>query len=365
MATGIYSMNSMPGRQNGIALFVTMVMVTIMLLIMVSIAYQEQLDFKRSSQMLISDQVVLLALSGESWAKKLLKDDEKDVDSLGDDWAQAIPVMPVEGGLLTGCIRDLNSRFNLNNFGYLGRPNSEAFADALNEPTSSHVDTYLNLLALLELDSSDERAARIVDWIDADDEPVAPGGAEDLDYSIEDPPRMAANFGLTDLSELVSIYGYSSADLLALKPYVSVMSSETAINVNTASRTLMLALMVNLDEYLVDTVIEGRPYETVEDFYERIAEESGYLEAAEVKSDYLPEALITVWSDYFELNAQVSMAGINMGLTSIFYRGQSSDDIQTISRTFTYIPQLSIEEGQVDPLVSPCYVAPSEDEAVL
>ena len=65
-------------RQRGMALFVTLTMVVIILLVMGTISYQQQLDFKRSSQMLLSDQVVLLALSGESWAKKILLEDARD-----------------------------------------------------------------------------------------------------------------------------------------------------------------------------------------------------------------------------------------------------------------------------------------------
>ena len=42
--------------------------------------------------------------------------DNIEVDHLGEVWAQALPTLPIEGGVITGCIRDLQARFNLNNF---------------------------------------------------------------------------------------------------------------------------------------------------------------------------------------------------------------------------------------------------------
>lgn len=343
-------------RQRGMALFVTLIMVVIILSIMGTISYQQQLDFKRSSQVLLSDQVVLLALSGESWAKKILLEDARDnqTDSLNDDWAQALPVLPVEGGLLTGCLLDLNARFNLNN---LGTYTPERLELDLSNLAGSQVDTYLNLLALLELDSSDERAAVIIDWIDSDDNVVVAGGAEDAEYSLEDTPRLAANNPLTDLSELVTIYGYSASDLSVLRPYVAVLASGSAgqtteININTASRNMLLSLVAGLDEYIVDAIIENRPFESEEDFYTFVADETGYLTVTELKQQ-LPVNLIGVVSNYFELNARVSIAGIDMGLRSILYRSGTTP-VRTLARTFEYLPRLELDEDQVDPLISPC-----------
>lgn len=346
-----HGLNLLPSRQRGMALVVIVIMTTVIMLIMGTVTYQQQLDFKRSSQILLSNQVVLLALSGESWAKKILLEDARDnqVDSLNDDWAQSLPVLPVEGGLLTGCVLDLNGRFNLNNLGSYTAQKLEA---DLSNLAGSHVDTYLNLLALLELDSADERASVVIDWIDSNDEPIAVGSAEDAEYSLEDPPRLAANSPLTDLSELVTINSYSAADLAIMRPYVAVLGNNTEINVNTADRNLLLALVTGQDEYIVDEIIENRPFDTKADFYTFVADQTGYLTVTELQQQ-LPQELIGVVSNYFELNARVSIAGIDMGLRSILYRNGVSQ-VRTLSRTFEYLPRLELEEGQVDPLLSPC-----------
>ncbi len=337
-------------HQEGVALFVILVMVTVMLMILATISYRHQLDFRRSSQVLITDQVVLLALSGESWIKRLLADDDNDYDSLEDDWAQAIPALPVEGGWLTGCVMDLQGRYNLNN---LGRYQQESFQNDLASLNSSDVDTYLNLLAILELNSFDERAAVIVDWIDADDELVYAGSAEDQDYSIERPPRMAANAPIANISELVTIKGYSAADLSVLRPFITVLPRRTGVNVNTASPTLLLALLPGLDQYIVDSVVANRPFEDETLFYELVADETGSMTVEEVRQQ-VPTDLVSVTTDFFELNARVSLAGMEMGLTSILYR-QSDGEVMTLERTFEYLPDVELLEGQRDPLELPCF----------
>lgn len=337
-------------RQKGIALFVTLVMVTVMLLILATISYRHQLDFRRSSQVLITDQVVLLALSGESWIKKLLADDDNDYDSLEDDWAQTIPALPVEGGWLTGCVVDLQGRYNLNN---LGGYQQETFQDDLASLNSSDVDTYLNLLAILELNSFDDRAAVIVDWIDSDDELIYAGSAEDQDYSVEIPPRMAANAAIANISELVTIKGYSAADLSILRAFITALPRRTGVNVNTASPTILLALLPGLDQYVVDTVVANRPFENESSFYELVADEMGSMTVEETRQQIPPE-LITVTTDFFELNARVSLAGMDMGLTSILYR-QPDGKVMTLERTFEYLPDVELLEGQTDPLGLPCF----------
>ena len=62
------------------------------------------------------NQAYFLALSAESWAKQLLDEDadESAFDHYNELWSQAIPAMPVDGGLINGCISDMQSRFNLN-----------------------------------------------------------------------------------------------------------------------------------------------------------------------------------------------------------------------------------------------------------
>ncbi|MBC6427644.1 MAG: type II secretion system minor pseudopilin GspK [Cellvibrionales bacterium] len=353
-----------PTRQSGMALLVTLIMITVMLAVLTSIAYRQALDFKRSSRALLADQILLLALSGESWSKKILLDDAADnsSDSLEDDWAQLIPALPVEGGQLSGCILDLHGRFNLNN---LATYTAATFKRDLADEKTSNLELYLNLLALLELDYGEERAARVIDWLDADRQTVAPGSSEDDDYAALRPPRLAANQPFGQPSELVMVAGYNAADWAALHPHVTALPTAagkgaTRLNINTASRPVLRALFANvIDEYAIDTLMEERPFESIGEFYALAADQLGYLTEAELRQR-LPSALFGTRSEYFALHAQVSLAGSEVALSARLHR--TGNQVKTLSRSFAYIPRLELLEGQADPLLSPCQNHRPSDE---
>ena len=74
-----------------------------MLAVVMSLAnifYRHQIDISQATSALHGDQALLIAMSGESWARDLLSDrlDNRNVDSFDEDWAQAMPMMPVDGG---------------------------------------------------------------------------------------------------------------------------------------------------------------------------------------------------------------------------------------------------------------------------
>ena len=68
----------------------------------------------------------------------------------------------------------------------------------------------------------------------------------------------------------------------------------------------------------------------------------------------VPPRLIDVSTDFFELNARVSLAGMEMGLTSLLYR-QSDGKVMTLERTFEYLPSVELLEVQTDPSLLPCF----------
>lgn len=359
--SSLFERQAFPAKQRGMALLVSVVMVTIVLIIMATMTYRHQLDAARNSKALISEQAILLALSAESWAKSLLRQDAEDnsSDSLQDDWAQAIPVLPVEGGMMTGCIIDMQSMYNINNLGQL---NQATFAEALQNVSDDILEFYINILEGAGLDAGavGERAAPIVDWIDSDTELVAAGSAEDAEYSFEDPPRLAANAPLTSLSELVSVYGYSLADIRALDNLVTALPIPTAINVNTAPEPVLVGLSTLIDDFMVENIVEARPYDDKNEFYDALEEEIGYMTSAEIK-EQLPEQLFDVASSFFELRAQVTLAGENIALISTFER-RGREEPKTLSRTLQYIPDLVFEEDDINPLQGLCERGQESDE---
>lgn len=343
-------------RQSGVALFVTIVMVTVILIVASTLAYRHELNSVRNSQAMVSEQAILLALSAESWAKSILLDDlaNNNTDSLQDDWARVIPVLPVEGGTMTGCMVDMQSKYNLNNLGFLDQ---EDYENALNEPEDDLVEAYLGIREYIGLDAFPDHAAVIVDWIDADTDLIVTTSAEDSEYSLETPPRLTANAQLTSLSELVSVSGYSLVDVLALEDYVVALPAQTTINVNTAPIGVMQGLSTLIDGFVVEGLIENRPYDDTGAFYQALEDETGMPQSQITQQ--LPTSLFGVSSNFFELRAQVQIGGENIALTSLFQRN-GRNDIRTISRSLQFIPELILEDDDINPLRPLC--APIVDD---
>lgn len=157
-----------------------------------------------------------------------LKDARQSVplDTLAEPWAQSLPAFPVEGGQVTGGIRDAQGRINLNNAGLTH--------------AASDVATLQRLLQQQGVDPT--LAGAITDWVDTDDQPTVPGGAEDIDYLSLDPGRRAANRPMADVDELLRVRGFTPQAVAALRPFVTALPEHTAVNINTAPAEVLAAL---------------------------------------------------------------------------------------------------------------------------
>src|SRR5207253_5618250 len=84
-------------------------------------------------------------------------------------------------------------------------------------------------------------ADAIEDWTDTDDDP-RPHGAERDWYRARTPPCIPRNGPFTSPAELALVRGIDAAVLARLLPYVTV-AGEHAVNPNTASREVLLAVL--------------------------------------------------------------------------------------------------------------------------
>jgi len=211
-----------PGRQTGVALLAALILMLALVITMGNIFYRHQIDVSQATGARHTDQAILLAISGENWAKQLLSDssDDRGVDHFEEDWAQAMPMLPVEGGTLTGCLSDLQGRINLNNFsGYT----SQTLKAEMGADTSGYARVWEALLVSLEIVADPSRSATIIDWLDPDSELINSWGAEQIDYDGYTPPRVPANGLITDTTELAAIGSYQVAEVQRLLPWISAL----------------------------------------------------------------------------------------------------------------------------------------------
>jgi general secretion pathway protein K len=180
------------------------------------------------------DQARWILRGGTQWARTVLAQDAKVSvhDHAGELWATPLPPTRIEQGIVEGEIRDQQGLFNLNNLVRDGKASAR------------DVDALKRLLQVLGLRT--ELADAIADWIDADSERLAPGGAEDPDYLRLPAPRRAANRALVEMGDLHQVRGGDEKTLARLRPFVTVLPQRGPINANTAPAEVLVAVVEGL-----------------------------------------------------------------------------------------------------------------------
>ncbi|MFQ5487020.1 MAG: type II secretion system minor pseudopilin GspK [Gammaproteobacteria bacterium] len=288
-------------RQKGVALVTAMLVTAIATITAVALASRQQLDIRRTENMLERDQAYLFGLGVEEWARQILAQDRRDnnVDHPGESWASILPPITVEGAVVAGSIEDLQGRFNLNNLAKDG------------QASAPDIQRFQRLLRALDLDEDIARA--VTDWIDADEEPAFPDGAEDNEYLLQERPYRTANAPMANASELLLVKGVDYDAYRTLRPYVTALPARTVINVNTAPVPVLMSLAEGLSQGDAELLVEERGetgYENIDDFMNQPPFKG--------MAEQIPD--IGVASDHFLLSADVSFGRSRLQLFSLFAR---------------------------------------------
>jgi len=234
-------------RQRGIALLTAILILAVATIAGTAMTVRGQVDIRRASNVLNGDQAESYLSAGEVWAAQILKRDLTDntIDALGDQWAQQLPPLPVDGGQISGHIEDLQGRFNINTLLSEGRPQA------------LQVERFRRLLAVLEIPP--ELTNAVLDWLDGDEEAQFDGGAEDAEYlSRQQGAYRTANRAMVSISELRLVKGFSEEYFRKLEPYVYAVEANTAINVNTAPAPVIACLVEGLSLSSAEDLVKRR-----------------------------------------------------------------------------------------------------------
>lgn len=206
-----------------------------------------------------------LARGAVDWARNVLAEDARSsqVDHLGEAWAVKVPPTPVEEGQISGELHELSGRFNLNNLAQANGGDIVA------------VEQFQRLLALLGVGEGEalDLTAALLDWLDADDSPRLPAGAESAWYGAQNPPRRPTNGPLVAVSELTQVRGFTPQLVARLTPLVAALPPGTAINVNTASAEILATVVPGLSRDAARVLVVERSrawFKDVSDFKARL-----------------------------------------------------------------------------------------------
>ena len=356
-------------RHRGVALISVMLILAVATTLAYQVATRHTLSIAQSRQLLDGSQVRQYALGGEEYARQILYADWLDEETRGNDtllesWAlgsgnQADEpgrsggerqgqgrtiagvgrsarretaastgrgnlrkgaadapdatqetlgrAFAIENGSLAIRIDDLSARLNLN--AVVGDDGAENFA------------RFRRLLDKLGMDASIADAWH--DWID-DDQDIHGTGAEDADYLLREVPRRAANQPATHLSELLVVAAMSMEQFELLRPHVAVLPVDyLRVNVNTASATVLQALVPNFDPTETEMLTaEPREFESVETV---VSEHAALAESVDV---------LAVTSEFFRIRVRAEIEDSRSDLVSVVHRNSSSGALTLLSRNF-------------------------------
>lgn len=297
--------------QNGVALLTILLMVVIASIMAMGILNQQQRMVRESSVLLRQDQAWAYAKSGEYFLSELLVNDAKNNsknDNLTEQWAQPMPVFPVEDGSVAGRLVDESGKFNINNLYQEGKTNPSA------------IEYFKRLLKRLDL--SPDIVDAMVDWQDPDNEIFGAAGAEDSFYSGQQPAYLAANRSFNSIDELKRVRGLDPDSFSKLAPYITALPTASQVNVNTAPAMLLASLDDSLNVDAVQQWVDKRDKERA--FLEQVNELWNQAPFSQVP-DSVGEvsgrrnslaSLLAVKSDYFKAEVIVTLSGRKRYLNS-------------------------------------------------
>lgn len=240
--------------QRGVALLTILLLVVSITVVAGAMLASQKVAIRRSGLLFSQDQLLQAIDAGQQLAMMAIRADNNlnDTDSAQDIWAQPLPPYTLSGHSVTAEIRDEASRFNINNLYHDGKVDGVALA------------VLQRLLSQLQLEP--EIAIAILDWQDADREVYNDGGDETVVYAQTSnrADSKLANQPFISIEQLQELSAVDANTLATLRPYITAVPYYLPINVNTASPTLLAALVEDMDVEQLQPLTDWRSQQVLE-----------------------------------------------------------------------------------------------------
>ena len=289
-------------RSRGVALLIAIALTASVAVFVAALQFQGELQLRRTTNLVRSDQARAYHLGAEDWAGALLQREGRDDpdDDLTEPWNQQGLVLPIEGGQLVGTLRDLQGRFNVNEL---------IKDDGKVDPVAAA--RFERLLAALGIEERERIAGALVDWLDADQEPHFPFGAEDQTYLRLVPAYRTADRPMLWVGELRTLDGVDAEVYAKLAPNLAALPERGPLNVNTAPLAVLQSLA---DESVGDPLTEIVARQ----------QSAPFADAAEFARDFghtIPEGVaLATRSKFFALETAVQFDGLTTTMYSLLAR---------------------------------------------
>lgn len=327
-------------KNRGVALLTALLVTSIATVIAVSLSSRQFVDMRRTGNLLESDQAYMYAIGLETVAKQLLSKYSQAYKYDDPELLFKPYTFPVEGGVVSGTLVDLEGLFNVNNVvGANGKRDEKRYEQFVR--LLGFVMDNLNVRPA----SADDLANAVVDWIDNNEE-VTQGGAEDTEYQVMEIPYRTPNRRMGSATELALVKGFTRELLYGkeidekqvpgLLHYVTALpQSDTRINPNTADELVLRSLTRFIDAKVAADIKSDRPFKTLEEFTDGSAIKAVKNALNDADKKILSDALagvLDVQSSYHIVNSVVTVGSSSITLNSMLYRNTTGTKIDTVSR---------------------------------
>ena len=244
--------------ERGMALLIVLLVVALLTTLLVEFAFSTLVELRLTETFRDSTQAYYLAKGGVNAGSMLLREDRNGYDSLNEPWSQGVSSYPVGEGFISIRISDLGGKLAVNQ---LVEGNS---------PQAVMVDRFHRLFSSLDKDrigNPAELTAALIDWLDSGDDTyrevrvdgqvIPVSGAESAYYQGRPRPYPCKNGMLHTLDELALIKGFTPEVLRLVTPHLTVNGNES-VNINTASREVLMALDPLIDRTLAEKIVKFR-----------------------------------------------------------------------------------------------------------
>jgi general secretion pathway protein K len=332
-------------RQRGVALITAIILVAIAAVLATAIGYASAMSARRASTLFGANQAFLAAEGAEAMAAYVLRSSASNNGSgsfsLNQPWAQPYGPFELTDGVTLeyAQLEDEQGKFNINNLAPMpagnpiaGKGNNNCGANPSGGGASgTNACALLLFQQLLQLVGLETKWAGILaDWIDSDNNPNSPDGAEDSAYLSESPPYRTANLPITSISELMALPGFGRARYDRIAPYITALPPGTDINVCTASGVLLDAMSGKV-EYSTDLDAFANARQQNSGCFPQL---NTYQQSI---TDRNSQQLVSIFlggsTQYFRLRSTITIGTARFTLYSLLYL-DNSGLVRPILRTF-------------------------------
>ena len=334
--------------QRGAAIISALLVVALSAILVSGMLWRQQVQIRRIENQRLLAQAQWVARGALDWTRLILRsegDTSAGITYLGGLWGVPIAktrlsdflgqigeVRAEQGAAtyLSGSIEDAQAKFNLRNL--VSSP-----APGVMQLNSEQIGAYQRLLVSLGVNSQlakntaiqvrnslSQSATRFQSVTSASGTTATPveGGATGGSFTSkpgledDDDSSAVAPLQMTSVDSLLDIPGYTPEMVARLRPFVTVLPTVTAVNMNTASAEVIAAVVPGMSQSAAQGFVASR--QTV--FFHNVGDVQLALRGAGVQSVSIDPSELDVNSSYFLVHGRVQHERAEVDRTTLVYR---------------------------------------------